>query len=59
MSGKAKLELALRRRAISRDSITSLEQKVTKFEEKESLLPVEHIAVQQLAKRIDSLDAEY
>ena len=52
---QAKLTLARNRRDVFLDSIASLE----KLEEKEILLPADHVALQQLAKRIENLDAEF
>ena len=50
-----KVTLARRQRGVFRDLIASLE----KLEEKEILLPADHVAVQWLAKIIENLGAEF
>ena len=58
-TARAKVAVARRRRGVSRDSLSGLERKIAQIEEKETLSPADRIALQRLAKKIESLDEEF
>ena len=58
-TARAKVAVALRRRGVSRDSLSGLERKIALIEGKQTLSPADRIALQRLAKKIKSLDEEF
>ena len=57
-TARAKVAVARRQRGVSRDSLSGLEWKISLIE-KETLSSTDHIALQRLAKKIESLDEEF
>ena len=58
-TARAKVTVARRRRGVSHDFLSGLEKIIALIEEKETLSSADRIALQRLAKKIESLDEEF